>query len=311
MKFDLEKYNNILKDGNQLSIISFYKYNPREITVNGISYTGNTALRVIRRLTGDELWVKNFDKIYVSTGKDLATEKLVKSLISAKGGKACQIKHGDTIKSNLNTGVPWNKNMKGNYPITQFWQTGLTKYTDQRLKNLSEDRHGKGNPMYGIPMSEEDKVAKSIIMKQKILDGTFTPNSNNRNTHWDSYCVGIKFRSSWEAFYYSNNLTDEYETLRIKYMYDTKEYVYIVDFVNHATKTATEIKPSELLNNPKMQAKLLALGDWCTKCNYTIQCITEKNIFENASLDNIHLMDTKSQNKIKKLYETYIKNRNK
>lgn len=216
MKLDIDNLNNKLAKYNQISRILFYSANPRKIILNNVEYLGNSALRIIRRINGDEHWIQNFDKIYLTFEIDI--EKKIKSLISKKGGKVCQSLYGEIIKKNLNTGIPWNKNTKGSYPYSS-WCKGLTKDTDERLQLLSDNRTGKGNPMFGIKMSKKGRVIRSKAMKQKILDGTFTPNSNNRNTCWDSYYGDKKFRSSWEAIYYSLNKEDLYESLRITYVY--------------------------------------------------------------------------------------------
>ena len=308
MKLNVDSLNNKLKEYKQQSVITYYSAEPKKLIVNDIEYHGNAALRVIRRIGGDKLWVQNFDRIYLSFEPDV--EKHIKSAICAKGGKSCQSIHRDKTKKNLNTGVPWNAGMKGVYPHTEFWQEGKTKDTDDRLRLLSESRKGIGNPMYGTTPTEESNKIKSSIMKKKILDGTFTPNSNNRNTHWDSYFNGIKFRSSWEAIYYSLNGSDLYESLRIPYLFDNIPHVYIVDFVNHITKSATEIKPKGLLNRIKEKAKLDALAAWCDSNQYTMNIITEEDIQIMSSLVDITKFDNNTQRKIKGLHEAYKKNRN-
>lgn len=310
MKLNLDKLNNKLIEYNQLSRISYYSANPKKITLNAVDYFNNSALRIIRRINGDEEWIKNFDKIYLTFENNI--EKNIKSLISRKGGKSCQNKHGRKIKQNLNTGIPWNKNMKGIYPYTP-WCKGLTKDTDARLAILSDNRKGMGNPMFGATLSNEFKNKKSKIMKQKILDGNFTPNCNNRNTHWDSYFRNKRFRSSWEAIYYSVNQDDLYESLRIKYIFNDKECVYIVDFINHDTRIVTEIKPKELLIRDKEKSKIEALSLWCKNNGYTMNIVTQEDIHRITAtifIDDLDNFDVKTQKKIKALNETFKKNRN-
>lgn len=306
MKLDIGKLNNKLEEHNQLSRVSFYSANPKKVILNDILYVNNDALRIIRRINGDQHWIDNFDRIYLTF--EIHAEKLVKSLISAKGGKSCQLQHGDKLKNNLNTGIPWNKNTKGSYPYSP-WCKDETKYTDKRLQKLSDNRIGTGNPMYGTTLSDESKDKKSKIMKQKILDGSFTPNSNNRNTHWDSSFDNKKFRSSWEAIYYSLHTEAIYESLRIPYNYNNKNYVYIVDFINHNTRAAIEIKPFALLNKDREKSKIVALKQWCYDNNYTMVIITEVDIEYMSSLVIIDKFDANTQRKIRKLNETYKKNR--
>lgn len=307
MKLNIEILNDKLKLYNQISRITFYSADPKKVILNDVSYYDNDALKIIRRLNGDDHWIKNFDSIYLSF--DIGAEKKIKSMISAKGGKSCQLLHGDRIKENLNTGVPWNKNMKGFYPYPS-WCKDKTKIDDARLQTLSNNRTGEGNPMFGTTMSVESKNKKSKIMKQKILDGTFTPNSNNRNTHWNSYFKDKKFRSSWEAIYYSLHPEVLYESLRIPYTYNNKEYVYIVDFVNHSSKEVIEIKPKELLDKGATPVKLSALTQWAVDNLYSLHIITQEHIEEMSAKVNIVDFDSKTQDKIRALNETYKKNRN-
>ncbi len=272
----------------------------------------NNALVCLRRIdNANDTWINLIDLIYDSHDNGVDIIKQIKIQGSRRGGLSCQSKHSEKIKLNLNTGVPWNVGTAGNYPHTNFWQTGKTKYNDDRLAKLSVDRTGPGNPMYGSVMSEEDKLVKSSMMKQKILDGKFTPNSNNRHTHWDSQYNGAKFRSAWEAIYYSFNETDLHEKLRIPYIYNGQLHIYIVDFINHEKKTVTEVKPKELLVDEKTREKIKALEMWADNNGYTMQIITQVEISKmSAEITDFSKFDENTQLKIKKLNEAYTKNRN-
>lgn len=152
---------------------------------------------------------------------------------------------------------------------------------------------------------------QSARVKQAILEGRFTPNSNNRNTHWDVYFSGKKFRSSWEAVFYAINPEFEYETLRIPYYFNGKERIYIVDFCNHITKHAVEVKPKELLGSPEMQAKLSALKKWATDNDYTVEVFTQDSLIENISRVDLTQFDYKTQKKLSGfINEANKKNRN-
>lgn len=50
-----------------------------------------------------------------------------------------------------------------------------------------------------------------------------------------------RYRSSWEALYQYHNQYAEYETLRIQYLLDNKNRVYIVDFIDHINKLVIEL----------------------------------------------------------------------
>lgn len=303
----LEKFNNILVEYNQkLRAVSI---TGKEVKLsNGVCLTSEKDVRLCKRRVskGHTVWKENFDKLYhkdVNVRKEY--EKRCRSKTSAQGGVNCQKKHGVTIaKHNLTCRTAGFK--KGN----KSWNAGLTKHTNKSIAKLSENRKGAGNPMYGKSHTEEYKKQQSIRVKQSILNGKFTPNSNNRNTHWDSYYNGKKYRSSWEALYQHFDPGAEYETLRIPYIFENKEFIYIVDFVNHKTKQAIEVKPKELIKDKKTQCKLQALKEWCKSNNYNF-ILADKNYFISQTIpkcfDNF---DKKTQEKIQALYEVNKTNKN-
>jgi len=69
--------------------------------------------------------------------------------------------------------------MKGNYPYSY-------PHSAETKEKISVANTGTKNGMYGTMMTAEQKEYRSNLMKEKILSGEFTPNSNNRNTHWDA-----------------------------------------------------------------------------------------------------------------------------
>lgn len=186
--------------------------------------------------------------------------------------------------------IPWNKGVKG--PRNSFYGK---RRTEEEKRKLSEARKGPGNPMYGTHMTEEAKLAKSNMMKQRILNGEFTPNSNNRFTQKNVPYKDKKFRSSWEVLFYALNPDYQYEKLRIKYAgKDSKDHVYIVDFVNHEKKIAVEIKPKELLNKQNNDIKINALKQWCIDNKYECKIITQYEIRDmmiNNNLDDLGLSE--------------------
>lgn len=92
-------------------------------------------------------------------------------------------------------------------------------------------------------------------------------------------------------------------------MFDDKEHIYIVDFVNHEKFTVTEIKPKEFLNTRKERAKINALERWCNDNKYQMNIITQDDIEYMATLVCIDDFDDDTQRKIKVLNEAYKKNR--
>ena len=298
-QFDIERFNNILKEHNQH--LQAEKITGKEVVLsNGLVLTSERDVRLCKKrvMSGDRVWKENFDRIY-STNKEQRTsaEKECRSLTSVKGGINCQKEHKQKIKSNLNTGTPWNKGMKGNYPYSH-------PCTEDAKKRIGDANRGEKNGMFGKKHSIEYKQEQSQRMRELILSGKFTPNSNNRNTHWDSFYQDKKFRSSWEALYQYFDREAEYEAVRIPYRFDNKDYIYIIDFVNHKTKTLVEVKPQELLNDKKTQAKISAAKEWCYNNGYNF-VVADKTYFTSKSMPtDLSEFDTKTQNKIRKLYET-------
>jgi len=298
-QFDMERFNRILKEHNQQ--LQAEKITGKEVVLsNGLVLTSERDVRLCKKrvMSGDKVWKENFDSVYnIDNNKRETAEKECRSLTSSKGGVSCQQKHKEKIKTNLNTGTPWNKGMKGNYPYSY----PCSEESKQRISNAN--RREK-NGMFGKTYSREERQHRSKIMKDRILSGEFTPNSNNRNTHWDSYYKNKKYRSSWEALYQYFDNGAEYETLRIPYKVDNKDYIYIIDFVNHKTKTVIEVKPKELANDKKTKAKISAATQWCNKNGYTF-VLADKDYFISQPIPaDLTEFDTKTQNKIRKLYET-------
>lgn len=296
--FDITQFNKMLKEHNQH--LQAEKITGKKVILsNGLIINSARDVRLCKKrvTTGDTIWAENFDRLYVLDKEQRdVVEKECKSLISSKGGISCQRKYGEKIKSNLNTGTPWNKGLKGNYPYS-FSRSDKTK------EKISKSNRGEKNGMFGKTLTEEEKQYRSVRMKEKILSGEFTPNSNNRNTHWDAFYKNKKYRSSWEALYqYFDNEAD-YETLRISYTFNNKNYIYIVDFVNHKTNTVVEVKPKELINDKKTQAKILAAQRWCGDNKYTFVLADKEFLTSNAFPTDLTDFDIKTQKKIRKLYE--------
>ena len=258
--------------------------------------TNSDRARFIKRImnTKTDLWCRYMDRLI--SGK--ITESEIKSELSAIGGRAVQKKYGNTIKQNLNTGMPWNAGTKGQNIGTRGAQPQTVK------DKISAKNSGLGNGMFGVKMSIADKAMRSMTMKKKILSGEFTPNSNNRNTHWESTFDNKTYRSSWEALYQYINQDAEYEKLRIEYNINNTTKIYIVDFVDHVNKQVIEVKPQELCAGEKFQAKLTALIDWAELNKYKL-IIADKEWLQSQD-NNIDYtkFDNNTARKIKALYET-------
>lgn len=206
----------------------------------------------------------------------------------------------------VNSGTPWNKGKK---QLQTAWNKGVSKETSKSVEKISNAMLGPKNPMFGKRHSDEYRTKQSDTIRRKIEIGKFTPNSNNRQTHYDVEFAGKKFRSSWEAAYYSLNPNMLHEKLRLPYTFNGKQHIYLVDFVDHNAKVAVEVKPRELLTDKKTQAKLSALREWCASNSYRAEVVTQDYFWENWDQIDIELFDSKTQQKLKGLYEAKKKNR--
>lgn len=252
--------------------------------------------RFIKRIMNPktDLWCKNIDRLL--NGE--VTELEIKSELAALGGKACQDKYGAKIRSNLNSGIPWNKGLKGNYP----YKFGPRP---QHVKDkISAKNSGKNNGMYGVKMSDADRQMRSDIIRTKILEGKFTPISNNRNTHWNATLDTQKYRSSWESLYQYINPAAEYEKLRLAYEYNGKRLVYIVDFIDYKNKIVVEVKPRELCTGEKFRAKISALTAWAKQHQFSVLIVDKQWLQEQRIHIDYSRFDNKTEKKIKAMYET-------
>lgn len=289
-----ELLNTKLVEHNQSIRVIDYSCNTITLS-NGETLQGNKFEKFKKRVMNKktDLWVNNIDKLVNGT----ITETEIKSELASIGGKSVQKKYGSIIKQNLNTGTSWNAGTKGQ-------NIGTLVPRSQTVKDkISKKNSGTSNGMYGVKMSDDAKKIKSDLMKKKILLGEFTPNSNNRNTHWDSTFNGKKYRSSWEALYQYINQSAEYEKLRIEYTFNGVTKIYIVDFIDHTNKQLIEVKPRELCTGEKFQSKMSALSEWAKTYNYKI-IIVDKQWLQNQLLEiDYTKFDVNTAQKIKALYE--------
>lgn len=299
MKLSYENWLNLLNSkliefGQKTRVV---KYGPDTLELsNGMVLVNAEFDRFKKRVMNKktDCWVKNIDVLF--NGK--ITEKEIKSKLAAIGGLAVQQKYGDKIKLNLNVGTSWNSGTKGQNIGTRGPRT-------QEVKDkISVKNSGEGNGMYGVKMSDSSKKKKSDRMKQKILSGEFTPNSNNRNTHWDSTFDSKPYRSSWEALYQFINQDAEYEKLRIEYNINGQTKIYIVDFIDHINRIVVEVKPRELCVGEKYAEKIDALNKWASLYGYTLT-VVDKEWLMSIDVDiDYRRFDNNTARKIKALYET-------
>lgn len=144
------------------------------------------------------------------------------------------------------------------------------------LKKFYATEEGKA-----LKLRSNKKMSQTI--KQKILNGEFTPKPTNTWTHWNAQInIGdkiLKFRSSWEACFYVSNQQLKFETIRTEYIDDGGDTkIAICDFVDEDKKIMYELKPTCYFN--KQQTKINALIQYCKVNNLKFIWINENNIMK-------------------------------
>lgn len=150
------------------------------------------------------------------------------------------------------------------------------------LVNYKENASIKSRAYNASEAGIENSKKQSKLIKSRILSGEFTPNITNSWTNWTAESRGKKFRSSFEALFYTymidRDSTLEYETIRIPYEYLGESKTYITDFVSQKYKIIFEIKPNSLVNDDKNKIKELYAIEWCITNNYKYKIITENEL---------------------------------
>ena len=153
-----------------------------------------------------------------------------------------------------------------------------SKAHGKKMSQLYKDNYSEMVAKCNKPYTEATRLKHSNTVKAKILNGEFTPKSNNRRTWKRIYKDGYAFRSSWELKFYNycvlNNIKVEYESLRIPYMFEGNSHVYITDFISHSEKKVYEIKPNSMIDDRAL-AKEKYAKEWCKENGYEYTFITE------------------------------------
>lgn len=297
-----EKYNFKLKTYNQTSYIKFLDSDSITFS-NNKKFYGKERKKWIKRINDCKNILQNFDNII----NDITRIEDLRRELCSQAGKKSWDKSREKIISKMKGRVPPNKGKFGkDNPLY-----GRT-ISDETKAKISERNRGQNNGMYGKKRSEEDKKIQSQKIKDLILKGLFTPNTNNRLTHWESKLDNVSYRSSWECLYKYHNPDSIHEKLRIKYTLNGEEKIFIVDFIDEKNKLAIEVKPNNILKQRKSQEKIKSLSNWCKNNDYTMIIVNEDWIIKNIKEDFIdyNRFDEKTQSKIKKFYEVNTKNRN-
>lgn len=159
-----------------------------------------------------------------------------------------------------------------------------------KRKNLSLGQKKFFRSKKGKKRITQMKIEQSLIMKEKILKGEFTPKTNNRLTHLGKYFIfinnkKIELRSSWELklcnFLIKNNIKDfGYETTRIKYFDSIKktERIYIVDFFIKNLNLLIEIKPKSIAKKQNFKDKFKWVKKYAKNNKLRFILLTEKDL---------------------------------
>lgn len=270
---------------------------------NGRELVKDDRRNFLRRvgITRHDLWLERIDRIYDSSPQEAqkAIDE-VKSAMASIGGKGLWGKHRESLIGQMTGREPHNKGKKMppelREKMMKIWQS------PEHRDKMSQAKMGEKNPMFGKRHSEEYREAQSQRMQQKILRGEFTPNSNNRNTHWDAEYRGKRYRSSWEALYQSHDPAALYEEVRITYQHDGQEKIYIVDFVNHDEKKLIEVKPRELTDDARTQAKIRAARRWAKGQGYEF-VLADQEYLSRLPFPDLNDFDSNTQERIRKFYE--------
>lgn len=161
--------------------------------------------------------------------------------------------------------------------FTAKYKNHLCRKCGYEVQSIKFKKFYKENFEYMIdrcnkPWTPERKDKQSKLLKEKILNGKFTPKQNNRRTWKRIEFDNIKFRQSWELKFYkyqkSIGNTVLYEKLRIPYIFNNKNHIYITDFIDYENKIVYEIKPQQVVDEKTIQ-KENALIRWCNDNGYT------------------------------------------
>lgn len=175
------------------------------------------------------------------------------------------------------------------------WRVEIGKINSKKMKQFNQTKQGKIN-------IEKNSNLNSIRMKEKILNGKFTPNITNSFTHWAAIIrisgKNKKFRSSWEACFWFSNPGFEYESRECRVFSTKDDRVYIADFYDKKTNTVFEIKPRSFFI--KQTKKIDALIQNCLENGYKFKWINEYNIMNYI---NPKIFSGENKKQLNKMYE--------
>lgn len=188
-------------------------------------------------------------------------------------------------------GICKNCNKEHTKLLNRHGWRGWAKCCSEKCENElhSKRQTGENNSCHRMSVKTKQSMKRklSIIMKDKIKDGTFTPKSENYRTfgmiefnHNDEI---KKVRSLWEMIYWINNAHLEYEKVRVEYYDSIKKTkrIYICDFYDHTNNTIIEIKPKKYQDINFMDKKTS-----CIELGYNFLVIDE-SYFDSCKTDDM------------------------
>lgn len=274
-RFEIIKIINNLLDQNKQTLKIIELHPSYLLLSSGKKLENNAKLTFLRRCEStNTFWIQNIDNIYLY--------EIADRLIYEYKQKTRRI--GGLTSQRLYNAKKYLKHGQNKGKLSP--RKGIPLWNDKQKLQMSLDKLGNKNPMFGTTQSLENRINSSVRMKEKILNGKFTPNTKNSRTHWTAEFNGIKFRSSWEALCYALFPMAQFEKLRIKYNYNNVEKIYIVDFIIENPKLVIEVKPKEHCNSAIFLAKKQALHDWCCNNNYKL-LIADQEWFKIQNYSNL------------------------
>lgn len=148
------------------------------------------------------------------------------------------------------------------------------------------------------------RESQSKKLKEKIKNGTWTPLATNS---WACSRVdynGIAYRSAWEALFAFLFPLLKYENIRIPYIENNINRIYITDFCDVKNKILYEIKPKSNINNKNFSLKVQFANKWCGENGYKYVVVDEDWIKKYIKNNNI-LFDSMPDNFRKKVKQFY------
>lgn len=218
--------------------------------------------------------------------------------------------------------------------VKRYGEEKANEMWEERYKKHSEKISGERNYMYKKTVKEiwnekydkekvkekeqewKNKISKSVSGENNPMYGKPAPNGSGNG--WKGWYKGIYFASLRE-FYYLKYLIDnnikfengEKRKYKIEYEFMGKKCNYFLDFYLPESDTYIEIKPKNLINNPKNSAKFKAAKE---KLGNKFKVLTEDDLIKidletiyNLYLNKELVFLEKYEEKFLKYYNKYRK----